>query len=394
MNANLNLQNIFLTCLTLCLLNLFSVTEVMSQARKMSVSVNINLKVDTVRVRVFNPNTTDENKSVKSIVFKMKYGESVILNPKDADVLSEAGVYVTSVDIVYTDFHKIDVQDILNRKRITELYFLCPELFTQSMIRWRYVQQLGYTQEEDAKRLFHGIVVKYIKVPVYKPKSWKEMVLEIKNRTSTDTNYYKVLAKTGELKNELICADLTGSMSPYYFQLFAWLSLKGSKSFHSYAFFNDGDNAPDYSKKTGNVGGVYLFNTNSIDSVTAQAYNCISNGSGGDAPENNIEAALKGIKKFPEVKKIIMLVDNWADMRDYSLISELKIPVKVIVCGVSYMGITNPVNPQYLDLARRTNGSLHTIEDDIADLATKKEGEVFHFSGNKYVLRSGRFVLL
>lgn len=383
---------------SLCFFTLFTLLlasqMLWAQPKKMSVAVNINLKVDTVRLRVFNPNIPDENKNIKSVVLKMKYGESVIMNPKDADVLNESGTYVTSVDIIYTDFHKVDVQDILNRKRITELYFLCPQMFSQSMIKWRYVQQLGYNKEEEARRLFHGILVKYIKIPVYKPLSLKEMIADIAKRTKDDTAYYKIFSKAGDLKDELICADLTGSMSPYYFQLFSWLSLKGSKQFHQYAFFNDGDNAPDYAKKTGNVGGVYLFSSNSIDTVTAYAYKCIYAGCGGDAPENNIEAALKGLKKFPDVKKIIMLADNWADMRDYALISELKVPVKVIICGVNYMGIKSPVNPQYLDLARKTGGTVHTIEDDIADLASKKDGDILNFAGNKYVLRSGKFVLL
>jgi hypothetical protein len=58
------------------------------------------------------------------------------------------------------------------------------------------------------------------------------------------------------------------------------------------------------------------------------------------------------------------------------------------------MGIKSPVNPQYLDLARKTGGTVHTIEDDIADLASKKDGDILNFAGNKYVLRSGKFVLL
>lgn len=308
-----------------------------AQNKKMPVSVNINLKVDTTKIRVYDPNTPSEDEMIKTVVLKMKYGDSEILNPKDAKELEEGGCNIVSVDIVYTDYKKQDFQDKLNRKRITELYFLCPDIFTQTMTQWRYVEQLGYAREEDARKLFHGIVIRYIKIPVYKPISLTAMFSDLKTTQLQDTTLFKIFDKHIKFKEELICTDLTGSMSPYYFQLFVWLSLKNNTTPLNFSFFNDGDITPDYFKKTGNVGGIYLVKSNSIDTITKYAYDCITNGSGGDTPENNIESIIKGVKQFPKTKEIVMIADNWADMRDYSLISDIKLPVRVIICGTNYV---------------------------------------------------------
>ena len=377
---------------TIILLFLLLVSNpfVFSQGRKIPVSININVKVDTIKTRIYKNEKSDEN--VKTLFLKMRYGDSEILNPSDAAILEDGSCNIISVEIVYTNYKNQDIQDNINRKRITELYFLNSNIFSQTFTQWKYVEQLGYTTEEDAKKLFHGIVIKYIKMPTYKPMSLKSMTADIKNKHNIrDTSLYKVFNKYINSKNELICVDVTGSMTPYYLQVLVWLQLKNSSIPSNFSFFNDGDATPDYLKKTGKTGGIYLCKSNNIDTIISSAYKCISSGGGGDTPENNIEAALKGIKEYPETKEIIMLVDNWANMRDFSLISELKIPVRVIVCGTNFCGIKTSINTQYLELARTTGGSIHTIDEDIEDLAKKKEGEEILIGGDKFIVRAGKF---
>lgn len=339
------------------------------------------------------PRGTDEL-GLKTLVLRMNYAESEILNPDDAAVLKEVGCNILSVDIVYTNFRKQEVQSKLNKRRIFELFLLSPETFKQSMTQWKYVEQLGYASEEDAKRLFHGIVIKYRQIPLYQPLSIESIHDDVKLQIAKDTSMFRVFNKCIKFKEELVCVDLTGSMSPYYLQVFLWFQLKKNKNPINFSFFNDGDATPDHLKRTGKVGGVYLCKTNSFDSIVGCAYKCISRGSGGDAPENNIEAAIKGLNKFPKTKEMIMIVDNWADMRDYTLMSEINIPVRVIVCGSSWPGMKKTINTQYLDLAKRTGGSLHTMEEDIEDLAKLKEGETVIVGGEKYQIKGGKFYLL
>lgn len=361
-----------------------------AQARKMPVSVHFSLRVDTTKTRVYKA-SKDESEAIKTVSLKMRYGDSEILNPEAAKELNEVGCNIIEVEVVYTDFHKQDVQDLINRKRLTELYFLCPAVFTQSQTNWKYVEQMGYANEEDAKKLFHGIVIKYLKVPVYTPASPRSMLSEIKKEKPADTSFFKVFRKHIKFREELISVDFTGSMSPYYMQVLQWLYLNNNTRKLGFAFFNDGDATPDHLKRMGNVGGVYSFKTNNIDTIAKYAFKCSAAGSGGDSPENNVESVIKGIKEYPESKEVVMLVDNWSDMRDYSMMSEIKVPVKVIVCGTDCYGIKSPVNPQYLDLARRTGGSIHTIEEDLEDLAKRKEGDEIVVGGINYVIRGGRF---
>ena len=362
-----------------------------SQAKKMKVSIGINIKVDTSKVRIYESKVLDENENIKTVFLKMHYGGYKVLNPKIIEDLTTSGANIISVDIVYTNYHNKGFQDELNKRRITELYFLLPDVFNQKMVKWRYVEQLGYATEQGATELFHGIVIKYLKVPYYTPLTKEAMFGDIKTKELTDTSLFDSFKKYIKFENELICVDLTGSMSPYYVQLFVWLFLQKNIKPINFAFFNDGNLTPDHLKKKGNVGGIYFCKTNSIDTIITCAYNCITGGFGGDSPENNIEAIIKGVKKYPESKDIVMLADNWADMRDYTLIHKIKKPVKVVVCGTNMGGYKSPVNPQYLDLAKKTKGSIFTIEEEIMDLFEKKEGEQITIGGTKYTLRGGRF---
>jgi hypothetical protein len=362
------------------------------QAKRMNVSFAINIKVDTTRVRVYNPYTPPSHSEIKTVVLKTGFGDSEITNAKDAKVLDEVGCNIISIDLVYTDYHKDSKQDLLNKKRLMQLYFVNPDIFNQSLIQWKYVEQLGFKDEADARNLFHGFVIKYYKVPKYEPTTLKMKLGEVKSKAPEDTTMFKAFNKSIKSPDELVCVDLTGSMSPYYLQVFSWLHLRKNGATIRYSFFNDGDEMPDHLKRTGNVGGVYSFGTNSIDTVTKYAYECITKGSGGDSPENNIESVLKAIKKYPDIKSVVMVVDNWANMRDYSLMSQLKIPVKVIVCGTRYYEVKSPVNTQYLDLARATGGSVYTMEEDLHDLAKKKEGDEITIEGTTYVIRGGRFM--
>jgi len=90
--------------------------------------------------------------------------------------------------------------------------------------------------------------------------------------------------------------------------------------------------------------------------------------------------------KILKWKKIILVADNWADMRDYSLIGTIKKPVSVILCGTS-----DGINTQYIDLARSTGGSLHTIEEDIENLMKIREGSEVKIGKDVYILNGGRF---
>lgn len=374
-------------------MTLFAFSTLYGQAGKLTINTGVNIKTDTVQMRIYDNAVTDTSKELRTLFLKMKYGDYEILNSEDIKQLAKGGNYAISVDLLYTDYQNTDDQNLLNRRRINELYFLYPDVFKQSMVTWRFVKQVGFIDEGGAKKMPHGFLIKYRATPHYTYTDIKTQLENISVATVPDTSLFKHFRKHINSSDDLICVDMTGSMSPYYKQLFLWLTLKGNtKDTLKYALFNDGNMKSDHLKKPMSTGGVYVFKSNSQDTTAQQLLRCISGGGGGDSPENNIEAAMAGLKKFPKSKEIIMLVDNWADMRDYSYISDITKPVRVIICGSEFGGIEYPINPQYLDLAKKTKGSVCTIEEEISDLSKVNEGSEITLGGSKYVFSSGRFI--
>jgi hypothetical protein len=112
----------------------------------------------------------------------------------------------------------------------------------------------------------------------------------------------------------------------------------------------------------------------------------MSNGSGGDAPENDLEALRESIKMNPDGEQIL-IADNWAPLKDYSLIGDITRPVRIVLCGTQW-----GVNVDYLNLARATGGSVHTMENDLLDLAKMNEGEEVSIGRETFKISKGKFV--
>lgn len=202
-----------------------------------------------------------------------------------------------------------------------------------------------------------------------------------------DTTVTQVF-KRHKWSHSFIIADVTGSMYPYTAQLLKWLQLNlTDKENRYFIFFNDGDNKDDSKKIIGRTGGIYSVITNEYDEVEKTITKAMTNGSGGDAPENNIEALLESDKICKNCDSIIMIADNWAPIKDLSLLAGYHNPVKVVICGVF-----DRINKDYLKLARDTKGSIHLIEEDIYNLSELKEGETIKIHGSNYKLIEGNFI--
>ena len=136
----------------------------------------------------------------------------------------------------------------------------------------------------------------------------------------------------------------------------------------NFVFFNDGN--MERRKKIGRTRGIYFEKAENINKVISLLSKVKAKGNGGDPEENDLEAIIKGIQKYPDFKEVILIADNNSCMRDYCLFKEIKVPLKIILCG-TYTGI----NPQYINLAYKTGGSIHTIEDDISDFYNKTQSD-------------------
>lgn len=198
-----------------------------------------------------------------------------------------------------------------------------------------------------------------------------------------DSVVYSVLNRTlGKWKDHVVVQDVTGSMHPYLTQTLLFLRGHIQKNTtEKFVFFNDGDNNPD--GPLGYSGGCYYTSADNVQEIEEMAFEAMRKGQGGKESENDIEAILYGIKKFPKCAGVVLIADNFSRVRDFRLIPRLmKLgkPVRVIVCGIAKGDV---VNLDYIYLARYTGGSLHTIDNDITNLANKEDGDAFKV-GSQY----------
>lgn len=207
--------------------------------------------------------------------------------------------------------------------------------------------------------------------------------------STKDTVVSAVLNRNKKWSEKLIVCDLTGSMSPYAAQLAVWYQLAYKKETNlQFVFFNDGNNMPDNLKKNGSVGGIYYSPSKGLDSLYKTIAHVASAGWGGDCPENNMEALIKGVKMAKPYKELIMIADNDAPVKDIELLKNFSAPVHIILCGVE----NDRVLEDYLNIAWKTKGTIHTIEQDITSMASMMEGQELKIGKGIYKIMGGEFV--
>jgi len=185
--------------------------------------------------------------------------------------------------------------------------------------------------------------------------------------------------------NSLVVMDVTGSMSSYIAKTMAWVkATQNDPKVSAFVFFNDGDQKLNYQKITGKVGGIYSIPNGEFNAVYQVMKQTMQNGGGGDCPENNIEATLYGIEKYANCSEVIMVADNWATPRDLSLVSQLKVPIHIILCGADY-----GINIEYIQLAIDSGGSIHTIDQDL-NTRDITPGVAFELGNAFYTIVNGR----
>lgn len=192
-------------------------------------------------------------------------------------------------------------------------------------------------------------------------------------------------------RDNVVVVDVTCSMDPYVDQLMTWLAMKFStKQKNRYVFFNDGDGIPVEEKYIGKTGGFHYTASANIEEVLAKVYHAESFGCSGDPPENDLEALLHATKYLNRGSQLVLVADNLSAVRDIELLPQLKVPVRVILCG---LWVEGTIHPHYLEIAYHTGGSIHTISEDMMDLKKKVDKDQFVEINNRiYHFRYGKFV--
>ena len=102
-----------------------------------------------------------------------------------------------------------------------------------------------------------------------------------------------------------------------------------------------------------------------------------------------MEALIKGTKAAHPYKELVMIADNYAPVKDISLLESFNVPVRIILCGVN-----DEIEPDYLRIAYKTKGSVHTMEEDILSIGKLLDGQEIKIGKNTYRLMKGKFVLI
>lgn len=304
------------------------------------------------------------------VELEMSYASGEILNGQ-VWMRGAHKVEVYEVDLVFTKYPsdinrwRTNYYELLD-KRMKNLFGLDPNLHDPA-IRWNMIEQTDCESEQDAKRMFHGFVIKYrpkrqrVVEEIRTPQELKAMISGYS--TTRDKTVTTVLERHPEWNRMLVVMDWTGSMYKHGAQLVHWHKLNlvrhEEKAIH-FVFFNDGNHKRHWQKKVGKTGGVYRAREDKVDELVSTMLYVMKKGNGGDPAENDLEAVLTGIQYLEGYDEVILIADNKSAVRDIELVSQIEVPVRIILCDVK-----DEIHPDYLRLARETGGSIHTLEQDI-----------------------------
>jgi hypothetical protein len=203
--------------------------------------------------------------------------------------------------------------------------------------------------------------------PNYSPEEFDIKKQMLSGQFGTDSTTYRVMSRNiHKWPEAVVVCDFTTSMYPYSTQLFTWFKGKArKKAFKAMVFFTDCDSLGRETGFTQNLGQMFVSTQlemeNVLPAMIRAARNTIQNH---QSEENDIEALLYAQTAFPQARHLILLADNSSPVKDMHLLDKITKPVHVILCGAA-SDTTQAFQPEYLEVARRTGGTLHTLEDDL-----------------------------
>ncbi len=210
-------------------------------------------------------------------------------------------------------------------------------------------------------------------------------------RTYELTSYDALDRNIDKWKNIVIVCDITSSMFPYTTQLFDWMTENTENtSIKGIVFFTDCDSL---GRQTRGRSPGKMFSTRKKDELVLwdTMFAAINNSENNkDKPENNIEALLYAQKNFPDADEIVMIADNSSQIKDMKISSKVKKKVHIILCGETYEK-NLAFQSDYVQLAKKTKGSIHTLEDDIENLSNLKDMSMVRVGNIYFRFQKGKF---
>ncbi|GAB3943240.1 hypothetical protein GCM10028805_09160 [Spirosoma harenae] len=266
------------------------------------------------------------------------------------------------------------------------------KMYTIAAAPSAYINSIG-----EIKPLQNGLT-SYIQPPRIVEFSPEEIDITNQIQTDnfgTDSTSYRILDRNlRKWPDAVIVCDLTSSMYPYTTQIFAWLKKQTrNPAIKGIVFFTDCDSLGHQTRPNGPAGQMFITRERKgidvLPVLLAAARNTVQNK---DDAENDIEALLAAQNSFPEARHLILVADNISTVKDMPLLNQVRKPVHVVLCGTTGSDTIRAFQTDYYTIASQTNGSLHTLEDDLIPTAltrntTLRVGSRYY----RYVPRKQRF---
>jgi hypothetical protein len=193
-------------------------------------------------------------------------------------------------------------------------------------------------------------------------------------------------------RNAVLVCDATTSMHPYLTQLLLVLKKnERNAGVKGIVFYTDCDSL---GRPTNGTAPGRFFVSRRRDVATllplllATARNTTAND---DRDENVAEALLFAQHEFPDAQTLVLVADGRSGAKDRAYLAQVTKPVAVVQCGPPDEP-ERAFQPDYWQLAARTHGSLHTLEDDLRNLDRIPENTWVRIGKQYYRFRRGRFV--
>ncbi len=205
--------------------------------------------------------------------------------------------------------------------------------------------------------------------------------------TAENSSVFKSMEKVITREKVAMVMDVTSSMTLHLAAMNWWVANSAdSLNVVHYTFFNDGDNIDDKKKKSGKTGGIY--HGTELRDLPATLMEAMRNGNGGDIVENDFEAVLAAQNHQSNADALLLIVDNFSDVRDENLLSQIRMKTHVLVAG----DVTT-VRECYLNLAKATGGNVF-VNGRRINLENVRKGGRITIAESTYTFNGASFKLL
>ncbi|MFT4760043.1 MAG: hypothetical protein ACI9XO_002413 [Paraglaciecola sp.] len=191
-------------------------------------------------------------------------------------------------------------------------------------------------------------------------------------------------------KKKRIVANIDCSMYQYIDELMVWnYTDLSEQNNNTYWLFNGFQNNAETSETNHHKRGVYHVSKNNIEGFFNTIDKIVDFSCSGNRLENVVEALIIGAENKSTEEELLFIADNYSDVSDLDKIADLTTPIRVLLTASEH-----GINEQYLEIAYKTKGSVHTTKEDVfsKELAALKDGDQLKIGRYRYTFLKGKFL--